>query len=410
MYIIIHYNEIALKKGNRDYFEKKLIKNIKERFDKDFPEKLERIKRFPGRFLLKLKKENLNKENGAENSNKKSMKEDLKKNDDVRKVLKNIFGIHNFSFAKEIDQNIESFKIGAWEAMKNDKFKTFRITTQRSNKDFSMTSEEINREVGDYIFKKLEEKGLKPKVNLKNPDKECFVEIFNNTSFVYTEKIGGVGGMPVGTGGKALALLSGGIDSPVASYYGIKRGVSIDFIHFHSLPYTNIASNEKVENLARKLLKFQLNAKIFMVPFAEIQQKIVINCPEKLRVIFYRRMMMKISEELANKRRYKVLYTGESVAQVASQTLENIVATNDAVLMPVFRPLIGFDKLEIIEIAKKIDTYNISILSHEDCCTRFVPKHPETKAKLKEVRKAEKSLDVKKIIQEALKNTETINI
>jgi len=157
-------------------------------------------------------------------------------------------------------------------------------------------------------------------------------------------------------------------------------------------------------------LKFQLNAKIFMVPFAEIQQKIVINCPEKLRVIFYRRMMMKISEELANKRRYKVLYTGESVAQVASQTLENIVATNDAVLMPVFRPLIGFDKLEIIEIAKKIDTYNISILSHEDCCTRFVPKHPETKAKLKEVRKAEKSLDVKKIIQEALKNTETINI
>ena len=301
MQIIIHYNEIALKKGNRDYFEKKLIKNIKDRFNKDFPKKFEKINRFPGRFVVRLK-DGLRKEG-------------------VEGVLKNIFGIANFSFAKEVEQSVESFKKECWSLIKDHKFKTFRITTQRSNKNFPMTSEEINREVGDYIFKKLKERSLKPKVDLKNPNKECFIEIFNDKSFIFKEKIEGKGGMPVGTGGKALVLLSGGIDSPVAAYYGIKRGVNVDFIHFHSLPYTSTASNEKVNILAEKLLKFQLQSKIFMVPFAEIQQKIVMSCPEKLRIIIYRRMMMKISETIADKKGYKALYTGESVAQVASQTL-----------------------------------------------------------------------------------------
>lgn len=386
MKIIIHYNEVALKKGNRDYFEKKLIRNIKERLKNEFPDEFKGIKRFPGRFLGEMKDETDEKKIGS--------------------VLKSIFGIANLSFVREVDQNIESFKKGCWDLIKGEKFKTFRVTTQRSNKSFPMTSEEINREVGSYIWKKLEEKEIKPKVNLKNPDIEVFIEIFNNEAFVFTEKIPGSGGMPVGSSGKALVLLSGGIDSPVAAYYALKRGVSADFIHFHSLPYTSEASNEKVIELAKKLLKFQMKAKVFMVPFADIQQQVVMNCPEKLRVVMYRRLMMKIAEELANKKGYKSLYTGESVAQVASQTLENINATNDAVDLPILRPLIGFDKSEIIEIAKKIDTYEISIRPHDDCCTRFIPKHPETKADLEEVRKAEKNIDIKKLVDKAIKEME----
>lgn len=396
MKIIIHYNEIALKKGNRDYFEKKLINNIKERFNKEFPDKLEEIKRFPGRFLIKM--------------------ESTTELQAISYTLQAIFGIANFSFVTEVEQNIDNFKESCWKLLKDDfstkegsaaDGKTFRVATQRSNKNFPMTSEEINREVGGYIYDKLEKRGMKPKVDLKNPDKVCFIEIFNNKAFIFSEKINGLGGMPVGTSGKALALLSGGIDSPVAAYYGLKRGVSIDFIHFHSLPYTSPASNEKVKELAKKLLKFQLSAKVFMVPFADIQQEIVMKCPEKLRVVMYRRMMMKIAEGIASKKGHKALYTGESVAQVASQTLENIAATNDAIRdIPILRPLIGFDKSEIIEIAKKIDTYETSILPHDDCCTRFVPKHPETKADLDEVRKAEKNLDTKKLIDEATGTTE----
>jgi len=390
MIIIIHYNEIALKKRNRDYFEKKLIRNIKERVEKEFPEKLKEISRFPGRFIVELD-EDLDKEH-------------------VENVFKNIFGIHDFCFVIEVAQDLESFKKEAWKIVKDTHFETFRVETKRSNKNFPLTSEEINREVGGYIFDKLKEKGLEPKVSLKNPDKICFIEIFNKKAFVFSKKIKGAGGMPVGSSGKALTLLSGGIDSPVAAYYGMKRGVDIDFVHFHSLPYTSEASNEKVEALAKKLLKFQKRARIYMVPFAEIQQQVVMNTPEKLRVIFYRRMMMKIAERIAEKNKYKALYTGEAVAQVASQTLENIAATNDAVNLPILRPLIGFDKLEIIEVAKKIDTYETSILPHEDCCTRFVPKHPETKAKLEEVLEAEKNLDVEKFIEKAVKEMEVVSI
>ncbi|HFC76660.1 MAG TPA: tRNA 4-thiouridine(8) synthase ThiI, partial [Candidatus Moranbacteria bacterium] len=347
---------------------------------------------------------------------------DNKKNnqlDVVRQELKEIFGIANFSFTKEVLQDIEVLKKECWKMVKDNFLaekkpafnkKTFRVTTQRSNKNFPMTSEEINREVGGYIFEKLKNKGLNPKVSLKNPDIECFIEIVNKTAFIFAEKIKGLNGMPVGTGGRALAMLSGGIDSPVAGYYGLKRGVNIDFIHFHSLPYTSVASNEKVEALAKKLLKFQMQAKIFMVPFAKIQQEIVIKCPEKLRVIMYRRLMLKIAEKIAEEKKYLALYSGESVAQVASQTLENILATNDAVSMTILRPLSGFDKEEIIEIAKKIDTYDISILPHEDCCTRFVPKHPETRAKLEDVRNAEKKLDLKKVINEAIAEMEVIKI
>ncbi len=387
MLVIIHYNEIGLKGKNRDWFEKVLVRNIRESLKNsglvDF-----KVRRTTGRILLEVLEE------GVENSGDNRAT--------ISKILKNIFGIAGFSFAKEVSQDIESLKKECWNLLKKKKFKTFRISTQRSNKNFSMTSEEVNREVGGYVFDKLAEKGLQPKVRLKNPDSECLIEIVNKTAFVFTEKMKGPGGMPVGTSGKALAMLSGGIDSPVAAYYGLKRGVKMDFIHFHSLPYTSTASNEKVEALAKKLLQFQMSAKVFMVPFAEIQQQIVMNCPEKLRVVMYRRLMLKIAEKIARQENYLALYSGESVAQVASQTLENILATNDAVEMTVLRPLCGFDKAEIIEVAKKIDTYDISILPHDDCCTRFIPKHPETRANLEDVRDAEKKLDIDNMISQAI--------
>ncbi|MCD6149174.1 tRNA 4-thiouridine(8) synthase ThiI [bacterium] len=381
-YIICHYAEIGIKGGNRNYFERILAKNIKEKLDKELPDSFEHIKRISGRILVKL------------SSSEKQIKNSL---NTYYLILTTTFGIANFSFAIESKQDIKILKKDCWDLIRNKKFKTFRITAQRSQKDFPMTSEEINKEVGAYVVEKS-----KKKVNLTKPDVNCFIEIVDRRAFIYLEKIKGPGGMPVGSNGKALILLSGGIDSPVAAYYALKRGVKADFIHFHSMPYTTPASVEKVKNLAKILGKFQIQSKIFLVPFADIQKEIVLKTPEKLRIIIYRRLMLRIAEKLAQDNKYLALYTGESVGQVASQTLENINATEDAINLPILRPLIGFDKEDIIKKAKQIGTYEISILPHEDCCARFVPKHPEIKADLKEVQIAEKKLDIEKMIEKAV--------
>ncbi|MFC1638149.1 tRNA uracil 4-sulfurtransferase ThiI [Patescibacteria group bacterium] len=382
MIIICHYNEIAIKGKNRGYFEKVLIQNLKNRFVKESVDGFEWVKKISGRILVKVS-------------------DDKESTEIATRILSRTPGIANFSFAKESSQDLETLKKDCWEMIQGEEFETFRITTQRSNKNFPMTSEEINREVGAYVF----ERAAKP-AKMKGADLECFIEIANDWALIYTEKIQGIGGLPVGSGGKALTMLSGGIDSPVAAYYGVKRGVKMDFVHFHSIPYTSPASNEKVRELAASLLQFQANAKIFMVPFAKIQQEIVMNTPEKLRVVLYRRMMMRIAERLAENNKYLALYSGESVGQVASQTLENIKATEEAVTIPILRPLIGFNKDEIIEVAQKIGTFETSILPHEDCCTRFIPKHPETKAKLEDVKKAEENLDIESMIKSALEETE----
>ncbi|MEF3691745.1 MAG: 7-cyano-7-deazaguanine synthase, partial [Candidatus Moraniibacteriota bacterium] len=228
--------------------------------------------------------------------------------------------------------------------------------------------------------------------------------------FIYTDVFCGIGGLPVGSAGKALVLLSGGIDSPVAAYFALKRGVRVDFIHFHSIPYTSQASNDKVISLARILNKFQNKARIFLIPLADIQKEAVLKCPEKLRIILYRRMMLRIAEAVAGKNRQTVLYTGEVVSQVASQTLENIRAVNEAIKIPIIRPLSGFDKSEIIKKAREIGTYATSVLPHEDCCTRFMPKNPETKGKINEILEAEKSLNIAKLAKEALEKAEIMKI
>ncbi len=386
-FLIIRYSEIALKGKNRHWFEKILVENIKkklkEKISVDFT-----IERISGRIFLSIT----------------SLKNEEKEK--INQILQNIFGITNFSWVEKASLDIENISYQCWKLIKRKRFNTFRITTQRSNKKFFLTSEKINQQVGAFIFQKIIEKGKKPQVRLKNPDLECFIEINDKNSFVYLQKIKGIKGLPVGSSGKALALLSGGIDSPVASYYALKRGVHTDYIHFHALPYTKPDSIQKVIQLAKILSKLQNQNKLFLFPLGKIQKYIAENSPEKFRLLLYRRLMHRITSQIAREKKYLALYTGESVGQVASQTLENLAVTNQASDLIMLRPLIGMDKEEIIKIAQKIGTYEISILPHEDLCSRFVPKHPATKAHLKTIQNIENKLNLQDLIQESLDKVE----
>lgn len=389
-WIICHYHEIALKGGNRKFFEEQLVRNIKNALKPAF---FEFVRRISGRIIIKLTKIGETEEK------------------EIKESLKNVFSLAYFAFADSSEQKIEEIKKKALELLKNKKFtplrdksltgfRTFRISAQRSEKKFHLTSQEINEKIGKEICQKL-----KKQVDLENPDITCFIEIVENFAFLYTEKIKGPGGLPVGVSGKAVVLLSGGIDSPVAAFYVMKRGVKAIFVHFHSYPYTNKSSIEKVEKLISVLNKFQFNSKLYSVPFGDIQKEILLKTPAKLRVILYRRFMFRIAREIAEKEKALALVTGESIGQVASQTLENIRVVEEAVDLPVFRPLLGFDKEEIINKAKEIGTYEISILPYQDCCVRFLPVHPETKAKLPEVKSTEKKLNIKKLLKETAKDS-----
>lgn len=384
-YIICHYAEIALKGGNRKFFENKLVSNIKTTLQNQAPNSFEYVKRISGRILIKLK------ENGQ-----------------LSNALKNVFGLAYFAFAIETEQKIDAIENAALKLIKDKKFKTFKISAKRSEKKFSLNSQQINEKVGEFIVKKL-----KKKVNLENPDIAVFIEIVDKSAFLYLEKIKGPGGLPVGISGKALVLISGGIDSPVAANFIQKRGAEIIFLHFHSYPYTTKAPIERIKKLIKILNKFQQKSKVYLTPFADIQRKIVSETPgklEKLRVVLYRRFMLRIAEKIAEKENALALITGESAGQVASQTLKNIKVIEEAVKIPIFRPLIGFDKEEIIQKAKGIDTYETSILPCEDTCSLFAPAHPETMADLKIVKLIEKKLEIKKMIVHAIKKSEIIFI
>jgi len=384
-HILIHYGEIALKGKNRNFFEAQLIQNIKSQLEAFAPGSFIDVAKISGGILVKLH------EHGVSEKEK------------VEDALLHTFGIANFSFATSVGQDVEEIKKACWELIKDETFETFRVTTQRSNKQYAMSSMEIDRTVGEYIFEKFQRA---KKVSLKNPDCECFVMILDKLALVASQKIQGLGGMPVGTGGKAMVLLSGGFDSPVAAWWLLKRGVQLRFAHFHSVPYTSKASIEKVIALTQQLKKYGASTKIFLIPFADVQKEIMMNCPDKFRIILYRRLMMRIAEELAKREKCLALITGDSVGQVASQTLENILAVSEAATLPIFRPLIGMDKEEIMQKARQIGTYDISILPHDDCCTRLMPKKPETRAKLDEVLESEKVLDIPRLIQETLAKIE----
>jgi len=382
-FIICHYAEIGLKGKNRKFFEEGLMENIKTSFIINSCDGIKNIRRISGRILIKIDKR-------AEE-------------DKIRQALKNVFGIAYFSFAVNCGQDMEEIKKKSFEILEDKEFKTFRVETKRAEKDFHLTSQQINEQVGEYIFEKLNAKSLKFRVNLKNPDITCFIEIVEKYAFLYLEKVRGLGGLPVGVSGKAMSLLSGGIDSPVASFYGMQRGIKIIFLHFTSFPFTEQASIEKVKKIVKILNKFQFQSNLYLIPFLNIQKEILLKTKAKLRVVLYRRFMFKIAEVLAEKEKIKALITGESVGQVASQTLENIGVIQETIKSLVLRPLIGMDKEDIIKKGKEIGTFDVSILPAQDCCQRFLPKHPETRANLKEVKEEEKKLDVKGLVKEAIK-------
>ncbi|MDI6883224.1 MAG: tRNA uracil 4-sulfurtransferase ThiI [Patescibacteria group bacterium] len=407
-FVICHYSEIGLKGKNRRFFEEKLVENIKKSLEGLGYKK---IKRISGRILIELKKE--------------------AKEDEIKEALKNVFGLAYFAFGVSCPQEIEAVKKKALEIFKNKfltnyrdgvnllgftgredrPFRTFKIETQRSKKDFPLTSQEINEKIGEYVLKRFKIKDLRLKINLENPELTCFIEIVEKYAFLYLEKIKGLRGLPVSASGRAISLLSGGIDSPVASFYGMRRGVKIIFLHFSAYPFTKKSSVEKVKKLVKILNKFQFQSKIYLVPFTEIQKEILLKTKVRLRVIFYRRFMFRLAEILAKKEGAKALITGESVGQVASQTLENIGVIEEVVRLPVLRPLIAMDKEDIIKKAKELGTFDISILPAQDCCQRFLPKHPATKANLKEVKKEEEEeLDVGKLIKQALKKTKFVKV
>ena len=290
--------------------------------------------------------------------------------------------------------------------IEEDNIKTFKVEAKRADKNFPVKSPDIARQVGGAVLK-----GCKVlKVDVHNPDIHLYVDVRRDKTYIYQQKIKGFGGLPLGTNGKGLVLLSGGIDSPVAAWMMAKRGMMIEAIHFHSYPYTSERAREKVEDLASQIAIYCSRFKMHIVNLLPIQEQIVQNCPEDETTILVRRFMMKIAEKVAEKKGCNMLITGESLGQVASQTAESLVCTDNAVALPVMRPLIAMDKVDIMDIAKDIETYEISIQPYEDCCTVFLPKHPVTKPKLEKILQSESLLDVDKLVNDAVESVETIDI
>ncbi|HCD09866.1 MAG TPA: tRNA 4-thiouridine(8) synthase ThiI [Thermoanaerobacter sp.] len=368
--LLIKYGELALKGDNRSFFENKLIKNIKHALS-DFKEV--KVEKTHGRIYVEC-------------------------DGDIEEVierLKKVFGIIGITKAKRTDLKLEDIYQAAIELMKEHTGKTFKVETKRPNKSFPYNSMEVSRRVGAAVLKNV--KNLK--VDVHNPDVLLNVEI-REMAFVYAGVIEGIGGLPLGTNGKATVLLSGGIDSPVAAWMMMKRGVEVEAVYFHSPPYTSERAKDKVVDLCEVLSQYGQKIKLHVVHFTDLQLKIYEKCPPRFTTIIMRRMMMKIAEKIAQKNGSMALITGESLGQVASQTIESLYVTNASVSMPIFRPLIGMDKTEIIDLAQKIGTFEISIRPYEDCCTIFVPKHPATKPKLDKVIEAEEKMEYQKYIDD----------
>lgn len=380
--LLIRYDEIHLKGQNRPFFERKLLEGIKHALSN----RSMKVHLDQGRIFVY-------------GINDDSLEEIL-----IR--LQRVFGIHSISVALCVDKTWDAIKAAAYELIDTsvgDEAKSFKVFSRRSDKTFFMNSEEINRELGHEIL----EKYPKLHVDIRTPGIKVCVEVRNRT-FVYMNEIEGAGGMPTGTSGRAALLISGGIDSPVAGYMLARRGIVLSAVHFYSYPYTSERARDKVVELAKKLSLYSGEIKLHLVPFTKIQMAIYEKCPPKETTVLMRRLMMKIAEHIAVNDGAAALITGEALGQVASQTLESLCVTDDAVSMPVFRPLIGFDKDDIVRIAKRIDTFETSILPYEDCCTVFVPQHPVTKPEVAKLRESEQLVDFEPMIAEAIENTEVL--
>lgn len=382
-YIICHYSEIGLKRGNRSFFEKCLIDDIKKKIPTEL---FLSVSRISGRILVKL------------------TDDAYKSKEKLKGALLSVFGISSFLFCTRDDQEINSISDTTINLLKKERFKTFKIETKRSEKSFSINSQEVNAQVGEAVLKKIPN----IKVQMDNPDMICFIEIVGKDSFISTEKYKGQGGLPAGSGGRAISLLSGGIDSPVASFLMMRKGVRLTLVHFHAYPETSKESINKVIEIARLLSRYQPKIKLYLVPFASAQREILINNLPENRMILYRRLMLKISSKIAQKERCFAVVTGESLGQVASQTIENIRVIEEGCEFLILRPLISEDKEDIIKKAKMIGSYDISILPHDDCCVRFIPQHPKTKADIAEIMDEERKIDINKTVDQALKEAKAV--
>ena len=370
--IVIHYNEIATKGENRIHFEKALVDHINKKLAGITAKK---AKRNYGKIILDAN------------------------NEKIIEVLKKIPGIQNIGIGFFIDLDLKKIeKILDKVVAKKE---TYRISTKRQNKKFELTSPEVNKKLADYLISK----GFK--ADITKFTKEIFIEICSDKIYIFFDKITCLGGLPITKDGKVLSLLSGGIDSPVASYLISKRGTIVHYIHFFNDTINSRAALDKIKKLVTKLTEYQLDSKLYIVPFKDLQKEIILKIPSKYRMLVYKRYMFKIANALARKENYKALITGDNLGQVASQTLDNIKTTYSASSIPVLHPLIGFDKLETIDLAKRIGTYEISILPYEDCCSLLVSQHPETRSKLEDLERMEKEINLE-LIKEAIRKIEKI--
>lgn len=370
-------SEITLKGLNRKTFEDTLIKNIKDRIGNEYF-----IRKEPGRLYLDHY------------------------TDEVIEKIKNIFGVIAVAEADVVEKNVESIAKAAIEQLKSiPNIKTFKVQTKRGDKNFPFNSVEASQKIGGIILDSIPDIS----VDVHNPEIIVHVEIREET-YVFSKEEKGQGGMPYKTSGKGVLLLSGGIDSPVAGYMMARRGLEIISVYYHSHPYTSERAKEKVIDLARQLVKYTGHMKLYVVSFTKIQMEIIEKCREDELTIIMRRFMTKIAEQIALKEGALSVITGESLGQVASQTLESMYVTNNDINMPVFRPLVGMDKVDIMDISRRIGTYDISILPYEDCCTIFVPKHPKTKPRLIDIIESEKVLDKNGLIDEAINGAEILEI
>ncbi len=378
--IIIKYGELTTKKDNINFFINALRDNIKKSL-KDIDNKI--IYDHSRMFIETSDYEN------------------------VLNILKKTFGIHEINIGYKLKTNsLEEINAELLNLLKDKEFKTFKVTTKRSDKSYPINSMEISRKVGGTILKNISN----IEVDVHNPNLEINIEIRKNEAYIYFEKIKGIGGYPVGTLGKGLLMLSGGIDSPVAGYLAMKRGIKLECIYFDSPPHTSKEALNKVKELASILSTYQNDIKLHIIHFTEIQEQIYKNCPKEYMITIMRRQMYRIAELLARRENCKCIINGESIGQVASQTLTSISTINEVITTPVIRPVCCLDKLEIIDIAKKIDTYETSILPYEDCCTIFVPEHPVINPERKLARTYEEAFDFRTLNLQSVKNKNTIKL
>lgn len=378
--ILIKYGELTTKKDNRKTFIKTLETNIKNKINNLYTN----ITKTMSRMYITYNEIN---------------------EQEIIKNLTQVFGIHSIVICDKVNTNEDDIKNKVLEILKNKQFKTFKVSTKRSDKTFKHTSMEFNNIIGGLVLKNFD-----CKVDVHNPELNLEIEIRQEGTFIYNKEIKGIGGYPVGIQGKGLLMLSGGIDSPVAGYLSLKRGVNIECLYFESPPHTSLNAKNKVLKLAEILNDYSGTIKVHVVPFTKIQEEIYKNIPGNYNITIMRRMMYRIAERFAKRKNCKILINGESIGQVASQTLNSMVVINNVTNMPVIRPVACLDKLEIIEISKSINTYDTSILPYEDCCTIFVPKHPVINPSLEIAQEYETLINYEELIQECIKNIETIKI